>query len=53
MMINIGSSTAFYALASLNVATLMISYILSIGSLIWTRITRPEALPKGELTLSH
>lgn len=47
IMINIGSSTAFYALVSLNVATLMISYIFSIGSLIWTRLTNPDILPTG------
>lgn len=47
-LINIGSSTAFNALVSLNVATLMISYVFSLGSLIWTRITRPSALPPGE-----
>lgn len=47
-LINVGSSTAFYALVSLNVATLMISYILAIGSLIWMRLTAPDSLPKGE-----
>ncbi|GAB7356825.1 hypothetical protein MBLNU459_g7703t2 [Dothideomycetes sp. NU459] len=50
-MINIGSSTAFYALVSLNVSTLMISYIMSIGTLIWTRLTNPDALPRARWSL--
>lgn len=49
IMINIGSSTAFYALVSLNVATLMLSYVFSIGALIWTHLTNPEILPRGTM----
>ncbi|KAL1303035.1 hypothetical protein AAFC00_003347 [Neodothiora populina] len=53
IMINIGSSTAFNALVSLNVATLMISYVLSMGSLIWTRVTKPDLLPRARWSLGR
>ncbi|KAL2829432.1 amino acid/polyamine transporter I [Aspergillus cavernicola] len=44
-LINIGSSTAFNAIISLNVAALMYTYIISISCVIYSKIRRPETLP--------
>jgi amino acid transporter len=44
-LINIGSDTAFNAIISLNVVSLMITYVFSIGSVLWRRITAPQTLP--------
>lgn len=44
-LINIGSSTAFNAIISLNVAALMYTYIISISCLIYRKIRHPETLP--------
>ncbi|KAL4882460.1 amino acid/polyamine transporter I [Aspergillus karnatakaensis] len=44
-LINIGSSTAFHAIISLNVAALMYTYIISISCVIYRKIWHPETLP--------
>ncbi|KAJ1707400.1 GABA permease [Aspergillus flavus] len=44
-LINIGSDTAFHAIISLNVAALMWTYVVSIGCLLYRRLSCPETLP--------
>ncbi|KAB2571876.1 Choline transport protein [Lasiodiplodia hormozganensis] len=44
-LINIGSDVAFNAIISLNVVSLMITYMTSIGCVLWRRIYHPETLP--------
>ncbi|GLI80698.1 hypothetical protein PoHVEF18_009055 [Penicillium ochrochloron] len=44
-LINIGSSTAFNAIISLNVAALMYTYIISISCVIYKKIWNPDSLP--------
>ncbi|KAF2141107.1 uncharacterized protein K452DRAFT_229389 [Aplosporella prunicola CBS 121167] len=44
-LINIGSDVAFNAVISLNVVSLMITYVCSISCLLWRRIRHPETLP--------
>ncbi|KAL4948130.1 amino acid/polyamine transporter I [Aspergillus filifer] len=44
-LINIGSSTAFHAIISLNVAALMYTYIISISCVIYRKLKHPESLP--------
>ncbi|KXL49114.1 hypothetical protein M433DRAFT_104058 [Acidomyces richmondensis BFW] len=52
-LINIGSDTAWGALVSLNVSSLMITYIAAFGCIIWRRIYRPETLPIARWTLGR
>ncbi|EAS36416.3 GABA permease [Coccidioides immitis RS] len=49
-LINIGSTEAFNAIASLTVGSLYLSYILSIGAFIARRL-RPEPLPRARFSL--
>ncbi|GAB1206825.1 hypothetical protein APSETT445_005527 [Aspergillus pseudonomiae] len=44
-LINIGSDTAFHAIISLNVAALMWTYVVSIGCLLYRRLSCPDTLP--------
>ncbi|KAL4865340.1 hypothetical protein BDV12DRAFT_211109 [Aspergillus spectabilis] len=44
-LINIGSSTAFHAIISLNVAALMYTYIISISCVVYRKIWHPDTLP--------
>ncbi|CEO59596.1 hypothetical protein PMG11_04268 [Penicillium brasilianum] len=44
-LINIGSSTAFNAIISLNTAALMFTYTISISCVIYRKIWYPETLP--------
>ncbi|EOA83172.1 hypothetical protein ACJQWK_00061 [Exserohilum turcicum] len=44
-LINIGSDVAFNAIISLNVVALMITYMFSIGAVLYRRIKHPELLP--------
>ncbi|KAF3390615.1 hypothetical protein F1880_009395 [Penicillium rolfsii] len=44
-LINIGSTTAFNAIISLNVAALMYTYIISISCVIYKKIWHPDSLP--------
>jgi len=44
-LINIGSNVAFNAIVSLNLVSLMITYTVSIGCVLYRRIYHPELLP--------
>ncbi|KAI4936598.1 hypothetical protein J4E85_001929 [Alternaria conjuncta] len=50
-LINIGSDTAFNAIISLNVVALMITYMFSIGAVLYRRIRHPELLPNCRWSL--
>ncbi|KAL1639716.1 hypothetical protein SLS58_007614 [Diplodia intermedia] len=50
-LINIGSDVAFNAIISLNVVSLMITYMTSIGCILWRRIYHPETLPNCRWSL--
>lgn len=52
-LINIGSSTAFNAIISLNVAALMFTYAISIGCVLHRRLTDPESLPPARWSLGR
>ncbi|KAF5848130.1 hypothetical protein GGP41_005512 [Bipolaris sorokiniana] len=49
--INIGSDVAFNAIISLNVVALMITYMFSIGAVLYRRIVHPELLPSCRWSL--
>lgn len=51
--INIGSDVAFNAIISLNVVALMITYVFSIGAVLWRRIKHPETLPNCRWSLGR
>jgi choline transport protein len=44
-LINLGSDVAFNAIISLNLVSLMITYTISIGCVLYRRIYHPELLP--------
>lgn len=50
-LIYIGSPLAFYAITSLGAVALLQCYSLSIGCLLWRRITHPETLPPSKFSL--
>ncbi|KAF2650111.1 amino acid transporter [Lophiostoma macrostomum CBS 122681] len=52
-LINIGSDTAFNAIISLNVVSLMITYVFSIGSVLYRRIYHPDLLPRCRWSLGR
>jgi amino acid transporter len=52
-LINIGSSAAFNAVASLLVASFLGSYILPIGLLLYNRITKPSSIVYGPFKLGR
>ncbi|KAF2497948.1 GABA permease-like protein [Lophium mytilinum] len=52
-LINIGSDVAFNAIISLNVVSLMITYVFSIGCVLYRRIQHPELLPKCRWSLGR
>ncbi|KAF2030742.1 amino acid transporter [Setomelanomma holmii] len=52
-LINIGSDVAFNAIISLNVVALMITYVVSIGAVLYRRIKHPELLPTCQWSLGH
>lgn len=52
-LINIGSDVAFNAIISLNVVSLMITYTISIGCVMWRRIALPETLPYARWSLGR
>ncbi|KAF2015390.1 amino acid transporter [Aaosphaeria arxii CBS 175.79] len=52
-LINIGSDVAFNAIISLNVVSLMITYMLSIGAVLYRRIRQPELLPSCRWSLGR
>ncbi|KAK2776549.1 hypothetical protein FQN52_003446 [Onygenales sp. PD_12] len=50
-LINLGSSAAFHAIISLNVAALMSTYAISISCVLHARLTHPERLPHARWSL--
>ncbi|OAX79052.1 hypothetical protein ACJ72_06632 [Emergomyces africanus] len=50
-LINLGSSAAFHAIISLNVAALMATYLVSIGCVLYRRLTRPDLIPHARWSL--
>lgn len=50
-LINVGSTTAFEAIVSLNVAALMSTYIVSISCVLYRRVYEPHLLPHARWTL--
>lgn len=50
-LINIGSDAAFNAIVSLNLVSLMITYMTSIGCVLYRRIYHPELLPRCRWSL--
>lgn len=52
-LINIGSDVAFNAIISLNVVSLMITYVISIGAVLYRRIKHPELLPACQWSLGR
>ncbi|GAB7357408.1 hypothetical protein MBLNU459_g8341t1 [Dothideomycetes sp. NU459] len=52
-LINIGSAAAFNAIVSLNLTALMITYMTSIGCVLYRRIYHPEMLPKCRWSLGR
>jgi amino acid transporter len=52
-LINIGSSTAFNAIISLNTAALMFTYTISISCVIYRKIWLPDTLPRRHWDLGR
>ncbi|KAL5379176.1 hypothetical protein DPSP01_008625 [Paraphaeosphaeria sporulosa] len=52
-LINVGSNAAFNAIISLNVVSLMITYMFSIGAVLYRRIYHPELLPRCRWSLGR
>jgi len=52
-LIYIGSPVAFYAITSLSTVSLLMCYTLSIGSVLWRRIYKPETLPPSHFSLGR
>jgi amino acid transporter len=52
-LINIGSVTALTAIISLQLSSLMMSYVLSIACVFYRRLKHPETLPKARWSLGR
>lgn len=52
-LINIGSATAFNAIISLQLVSLMLTYAVSIGCVLIRRLLHPEKLPKARWSLGR
>lgn len=52
-LINLGSSTAFNAIISLQLASLMLTYASSIGCVLLRRLQHPELLPHARWSLGR
>lgn len=50
-LIYIGSPVAFYAITSLSTVSLLMCYTMSIGSVLYRRIYKPETLPPTHFSL--
>lgn len=50
-LIYIGSPVAFYAITSLSTVSLLMCYTMSIGSVLYRRIAKPETLPPAYFSL--
>ncbi|KAF2807267.1 amino acid transporter [Mytilinidion resinicola] len=52
-LINIGSDVAFNAIISLQVVAIMISYMVSVGCVLYRRVFYPEMLPTARWSLGR
>jgi amino acid transporter len=52
-LINIGSTTAFNAIVSLQVVSLMFTYACSLSCVLYRRVRHPELLPKARWSLGR
>ncbi|KAK0336110.1 hypothetical protein LTR59_000865 [Friedmanniomyces endolithicus] len=52
-LIYIGSPLAFYAITSLGAVSLLQCYTLSIGCILWRRLSHPETLPPAQFSLGR
>jgi amino acid transporter len=52
-LINIGSTTAFNAIISLQLAALMMTYAVSIACILYRRLQHPELLPHARWSLGR
>jgi amino acid transporter len=52
-LINIGSTTAFNAIVSLQVVSLMFTYTVSLSCILYRRLTHPESLPPARWSLGR
>ncbi len=52
-LINVGSETALNAMISLNLVSLMMTYFISIGLLIYRRVYHPQLLPPARWSLGR
>ena len=52
-LINLGSNAAFNAIISLNLVSLMITYQISIGCVLYRRLFHPHLLPKCRWSLGR
>jgi choline transport protein len=52
-LINIGSDVAFNAIISLNVVSLMLTYCMSIGCVLYRRMRQPQLLPSARWSLGR
>lgn len=53
VLVNLGSTTAFFAIVSLQVVSLMFTYAVSISCVLYRRITRPASLPSARWSLGR
>jgi amino acid transporter len=49
----LGSTVAFNIIISLNLVAFLVTYLLSIGCVLWKRIKHPEALPPARWSLGR
>jgi len=52
-LINIGSTTAFNAIVSLQVVSLMFTYVVSLSCILYRRLTWPASLPSARWSLGR
>jgi len=52
-LVNIGSSIAFNAILSLQLLALMSTYCISIGCVLYKRVTEPGSLPPAQFSLGR
>jgi amino acid transporter len=52
-LLNIGSTVAFSAIVSLQLSSLMLTYMLSISCVFYRRLTHPELLPPARWSLGR
>jgi amino acid transporter len=52
-LLNIGSTVAFSAIISLQMSSLMLTYMLSISCVLYRRLTHPELLPPARWSLGR